>query len=128
MALSNISVALADIQKYQPDISEYLFSGQSITDVINIVKRNLERDIQIKSDLDDDELSKIKDGTQKYLYDRIIQQCISHVYLANGMLDKASVHSRLAEGIPMRYYMDEDSDGVEDDGESENLKSAFFGR
>ena len=128
MALANITIAQSDIEKFQPDIAEFLFSGQSITDVIAIVKRNLERDIAIKADIDDADLSKIKDSGQKYLYDRIIHETISHIYLQNNQLDKAEVHSKIAQSIPLRYYLDEDGDGVQDEGEKENLRHAFFGR
>jgi len=128
MALSNITVAQGDIEKFQPDISEYMFSGQSIADVVTLVKRKLERDIQIKADIDDDDLSKIKDLTQKYLYDRIIQSTIAEVFLQNNLLDKASVHQKRADSIPIRYYMDEDGDDVADEGEKDIVKNVFFGR
>ena len=51
MALSNVSVGKSDVQKFQPDVEDYLFNGQDINDVIALVKRSIEREIQIKNDV-----------------------------------------------------------------------------
>lgn len=128
MALSNVSVGKSDVQKFQPDVEDYLFNGQDINDVIALVKRSIEREIQIKNDVEDEDVSKIKDTTQKYLHDRIIQDTLAQIYLQNGQLDKADVHQRLGASIPLRYYLDDDGDGVADDGEKDIAKNVFFGR
>jgi len=128
MALANVSVVQADVEKFQPDIAQFLFSGQTFTDVVDFVKRDLERDIQLKGEIDDDDMSKVRDTSHKYLFDRIIQEVIAEVFLQNNLLEKAGFHRKRAESIPLRYYLDLDEDSTEDKSERDSVKPKFFGR
>jgi hypothetical protein len=134
--LTNITITSATLAKYLPNVSDYLMTDNSqadFEDIELIVKRRVYRDICKKMgydpiDADGDIKGLIKDHADAgYLIDKLHYLVLSEIMLMNNVLDMAEVYNKKAEALPLDFYIDKDSGGVEET-ERTQLKTIKFGR
>ena len=130
MALTNITVADADLKKIFPDVDDYKFSGQTdFSEDIAVVKREVYRDLRRQTGLEDSELAKIKDfDTDTSLYDKIIYLTLSNILANNGRMDMAQHYQARGEAIAYEYYVDSDDDSSASESEKRTNNRLKFGR
>lgn len=136
--LANITIADADLANIKGDIDNYKFSGQAnFTNEITIAKRKVYRELKVEyanlypsyTDAElETKLDNVKDLPSQYLKDAIVYHVLADVMLANEMTDMAQYYKDIAKSIPLKAYVDEDSDSVVDDSEQLYARRAMFGR
>ena len=128
-SLTNITVDTTSLEKFQPDIQQYLFNGASnFTDEITLAKDRIHRKIQDTRALTDEQMADIKDAPTNNLVAIVSMETISDIFLANGMVDRAELWSKKAKETPLAYYIDEDDDDVVAEGEKDYRPNVKFGR
>ena len=122
--LTNISVDDAALALVLPNATDYLFSGQSdFTDLITEVKREVHGRIRDEYDYTETEMANIKDlDPEKNLYYIIIYLTLSHIFLSNGLEERAVHYRALADGRSTKHYYDSDDDDAYDEGEEQTFK------
>lgn len=136
--LANISVVDADLTNIKGDIANYKFSGQSdFTNEISSAKRKIYRELKAEyatlypsyTDTElETHLDNVKDLPSQYLKDGVVYQSLANIMLANEMPELAGYYLDMAKAIPLKAYVDEDSDSVVDDSEELYAPRATFGR
>lgn len=137
----SLTIITADLEKVRQDITDYLFEGQEdfsaqIETANKMELRNISEQLRKEYPSYDevqitDLISKIKDHpTEKSLFDRRVMLTLSVIFDRNGMIDEADYYRRLFYQIPLRYFIDENEDGIQDKDESRNRPGhrVTFGR
>lgn len=136
--LTNIAVLDADLTNIKGDIADYQFSGHAdFAPEILTAKRKIygklksEYSANFPSYTDaelETKLANVKDLPNTYLFDKIVYQSIADILLANEMGELYRYYLDKADQIPMKFYVDEDTDSVVDSDEEHYAKKTTFGR
>lgn len=138
--LANITVADSDLEKFQPNISNYLFEYQDdFSDIITRIKEDLYGRIKSYEKQNysgysnaeiDEAMENIQDySEEKFLYKIICCMTIAEIFRANRMYDDADAWDNKAKEIPLSYWIDEDEDSIADANEDQPLQPRVkFGR
>lgn len=128
-SLTNITVVDADLVKVQPDIADFRFSSEaSYADEISATKDRIHRKIQDTRALTDEEMDKVKDSGTGNIKMMIVLETISDIFTQNGIVERAELYMKKAKDISLVFFIDNDADGVEDEGEKDYRQHIRFSR
>ena len=137
----NITIETSDLIQVRRDIENLLFDGQTdfsaeIASAHKIELRNISEQLRKEYPSYNEEqitalIAKVKDhSSETSLFDRRVLLTLSVIFDQNGQLEVADYYRHLFKNIPLRFFIDENDDGMQDQSESRNkpLHNITFGR